>query len=48
MTIIISMEAILKGFNLALKWDLRDVNLITDSATVHGWVKIMLTEERRI
>ena len=38
----------MKGVNLALKWGLREINLMTDSATVHGWVKVALAEERRI
>ena len=42
------LEAILKGVNLALKWGLKNVNLMTDSATVHGWVNTALTEEKRI
>ena len=42
------LEAILKGVNLALKWGLKDINLMTDSATVYGWVNVTLTEERRI
>lgn len=28
------LEAVLKGFNLALKWRLREVEIRTDSATV--------------
>ena len=42
------LEAILKGVNLALKWKLRDISIMTDSATVYGWVNITLTEEKRI
>ena len=42
------LEAILKGINLALKWKFRYINLMTDSATVYGWVTNTLTEERRI
>lgn len=42
------LEAILKGVNLALKWGLKEINVMTDSATVHGWVKVALAEERRI
>lgn len=42
------LEALLKGVNMALKWDLREITLITDSATVYGWVNATLTEEKRI
>ena len=42
------LEALLKGINLALKWDLRNIELMTDSATVYGWVQITLSEERRV
>ena len=42
------LEAVLKGVNLALKWELRDIEVMTDSATVHGWVSLTLNEERRI
>ena len=42
------LEAIIKGVNLALKWGLKEMDLMTDSATVYGWVKLILTEERRV
>ena len=42
------LEAILKGVNLALKWNLTNISLITDSATVYGWVRVTLSEEKRI
>lgn len=42
------LEAILKGVNLALKWDLREITVITDSSTVYGWVNATLTEEKKI
>ena len=41
------LEAVLKGLTLALKWGFRQVQLVTDSATVHGWVQSVLKDERR-
>ena len=42
------LEAILKGLNLALKWGIKSVRLMTDSATVHGWVNSTLTKEKKV
>ena len=36
------LEAILKGVNLGLKWGLKQMDLMTDSAAVYGWVKWIL------
>lgn len=33
---VVELEAILKGVNLALKWSLKDIDMMTDSATVYG------------
>ena len=33
------LEAVFKVINLALKWNLTEVELKTDSATVVGWIK---------
>ena len=41
-------EAVLKGINLALKWGLKDVELKTDSATVLGWVKTAISNDKRV
>ena len=40
------LEAVLKGINLALKWGLKDVELKTDSATVVGWVKTVISNDK--
>ena len=37
-----------RGVNLAPKWGLREIEVVTDSATVCGWVRLMLSEEKRI
>lgn len=42
------LDAVLKGVNLALKWDLRDIELRTDSATVFGWLRSAVTAENRV
>lgn len=42
------LEAILRGVNLALRWDLRELIIMIESVTVHGWVSSILTFERRI
>lgn len=42
------LEAVLRGVNLALKWGLKEMDLMTDSAVVYGWVGLMLTGEKRI
>lgn len=42
------LDAVLKGINLTLKWGLRHTELRTDSATVLGWVKLVITVEKRV
>ncbi|GFS13393.1 hypothetical protein ElyMa_003135600 [Elysia marginata] len=42
------LEAALKGVNLGAKWGLKDITIFTDSATVCGWIKTTLSEERRV
>lgn len=41
------LEAVIKGVNLALKWGLTHLDIITDSATVHGWVGSVVNDEHR-
>lgn len=38
------LEAVLKGVNLALKWALKNVEIVTDSATVFGWIRSICGE----
>ena len=45
---IAELEAVVRGVNLALKWRLREIEVVADSATVCGWVRLMLSEEKRI
>ena len=42
------LDAVLKGINLALKWDLREIEVRTDSATVLSWMKSVVTAEKRV
>jgi ribonuclease HI len=42
------LEAVIKGVNLAVRWELEDLEILTDSATVYGWLKSLITKERRI
>ena len=46
---IAELEAVVRGVNLALKWGLREIEVVTDSATVCGCrVRLMLSEEKRV
>ncbi len=40
------LEAVLRGLNLALAWDIAQLEIITDSATVHSWVTSLLNGDR--
>lgn len=42
------LDAVLKGINLALKWDVKSMVLYTDSATVNGWLRSLLTGSQRV
>ena len=42
------LEAVLKGINLGVKWGLNDITVMTDSATVCGWIRNTLSEEKRV
>lgn len=42
------LESVIKGVNLALSWGVRKLLIRTDSSTVHGWLRLMITGERRI
>ena len=45
---IAELEAVLKGINLCLKWGLKVITVLTDSATVCGWIKMTISEEKRV
>ena len=42
------LDAVLKGVNLALKWDIKKIEIMTDSATVRGWLHSLFTGSHRI
>ena len=42
------LEAAVKGLNLALKWDLKDVKMMVDSSTVYEWIRLTLSGEKRV
>ena len=42
------LDSVLRGLNLAVKWKLEVVEVITDSATVFGWLKSSLFESGTI
>ena len=37
---IAELKAVLKGLNLALRWEFKQIELVTDSAMVFGWVGV--------
>jgi transposase InsO family protein len=41
------LEAIIKGLNMALHWEVTTVKVITDSASVFGWVSSILEDSKR-
>ena len=42
------LDSVLKGVNLALKWNLRDIEVVTDSATVRGWLLCIIEKSKRV
>lgn len=42
------LDAVLRGVNLALVWGVKKLEVMTDSRTVYGWIKDLVTEECRI
>ena len=41
------LEAVLKGVNVGIRWGLKDMELVTDSATVAGWVGSVIRDAKR-
>ncbi|KHJ40006.1 hypothetical protein D918_09933 [Trichuris suis] len=37
------LHAVIRGLNLALSWQMKDLELMTDSATVHRWIEDALS-----
>lgn len=42
------LDAVIQGINLAIRWHLKTVNIVTDSATVRGWMSSVLTGSHRV
>ena len=42
------LDAIVCGVNLAIKWSMKELSIVTDSATVCGWLKALFTNSHRI
>ena len=42
------LDAVVKGLNLALTWEMTTVEVMTDSATVHRWIEDGLTGKSRL
>ena len=43
-----ALEAVVRGINLALKWGVRELDIVTDSASVFGWLSGVLHREKKI
>ena len=42
------LDSVIKGLNLALTWEFKRVELLTDSSTVHRWITDALTGKSRL
>nr|XP_047144746.1 uncharacterized protein LOC124818232 [Hydra vulgaris] len=42
------LDTMVRGIILAVKWDIKNLMIFTDSVTVHGWLKSVLTESHRV
>ncbi|XP_047140944.1 uncharacterized protein LOC124816001 [Hydra vulgaris] len=42
------LDAVVRGINLSVKWDIKNLSIFIDSVTVHGWLKSVLTESHRV
>ena len=42
------LDAVIKGLNLALAWKMSQVELVTDSSTIHRWINDDLTGRARL
>ena len=41
------LESVVKGLNLAIKWGLTDMEVVTNSATVCGWLRSVIEDSHR-
>ncbi|KHJ40534.1 integrase core domain protein [Trichuris suis] len=42
------LDAVIKGLNLAIAWRMKEIELMTDSATVHRWIEDALSGRARL
>lgn len=42
------LDAIVKGVNLAVAWNVKRLEVMTDSRTVYGWLEMLVTDARRL
>ena len=42
------LDSVLKGLNLVAKWNFDEVEIMTDSATVYGWLTASLNDSHRV
>ena len=42
------LNAVIKGVNLAMKWEAEDITIFTDSAAVYSWLSLLLKKDKRI
>ena len=42
------LEAVVKGISLATQWNFSDLEVITDSATVYGWLRSLLAGDKPV
>ncbi|XP_067931809.1 uncharacterized protein [Watersipora subatra] len=41
------LDAVVKGLNLAMKWNLKRLTVVTDSKSVYAWVQSVITDSHR-
>ena len=41
------LESVVRGLNLAAKWELTDIEIMSDSATVCGWLRAVIEDSHR-
>lgn len=42
------LDAVLKGLNMAAKWNMQNIELLTDSATVFGWLNSVFFDSHKV
>jgi len=42
------LDAVLKGINMAVKWNPSQIEIVTDSATVYGWLKSAIEKSHNV